>query len=101
MVLSKESRSNPGTLPEGTGRGCPPRNAAITRRLEDGSGSAAAPRSRRTSVERCAHKDNKRFVPTDLGRHWIPVIYDLVINGQSARDIAEYLTNSGVPTKRG
>ena len=46
-------------------------------------------------------KDSKRFVPTDTGRRWIPVIYDLVINGNSLRDIAEYLTNEGVPTASG
>jgi DNA invertase Pin-like site-specific DNA recombinase len=46
-------------------------------------------------------KDNKRFVPTDTGRRWIPVIYDLVINGSSLRNIAEYLTNEGVLTTRG
>jgi hypothetical protein len=61
----------------------------ITCRLEDGS------------VERCGHKDNKRFVPTDLGRRWIPVIYDLVLQGHSLRNIAEYLTNQGVPTTGG
>ena len=60
-----------------------------TRRLEDGS------------VERCGHKDNKRFVPTALGRRWIPVIYELVLTGNSLRNIAEYLTNEGVPTTGG
>jgi site-specific DNA recombinase len=40
-------------------------------------------------------------VPTDLGRRWIPVIYDLVLSGWSLRSIAEYLTNQGVPTAGG
>jgi hypothetical protein len=40
-------------------------------------------------------------VPTDLGRRWIPVIYDLVINGNSLRNVAEYLTNNGVLTTSG
>jgi DNA invertase Pin-like site-specific DNA recombinase len=61
----------------------------ITQRLEDGS------------VDRCGHKDNKRFVPTDVGRRWIPVIYDLVLDGHSLRNIAEYLTVNKVPTTSG
>jgi DNA invertase Pin-like site-specific DNA recombinase len=46
-------------------------------------------------------KDNKSFVPTETGRRWIPVIYDLVINGRSLRYIVEYLTSEAVPTQKG
>jgi DNA invertase Pin-like site-specific DNA recombinase len=61
----------------------------VTRRLGDGS------------KDRCGHKDNKRFVPTELGRQWVPVIYHLVLKGYTLRNIAEYLTNEGVPTASG
>lgn len=61
----------------------------LTRRLDDGS------------VERCGHKDNKQFVPTDLGRKWVPVIYDLVVKGWSLRSIAEYLTSEGIRATSG
>jgi DNA invertase Pin-like site-specific DNA recombinase len=47
-------------------------------------------------------KDHKKvFVPTANGRKYVPLIFARVTNGDSARDIAAWLTAEGVPTTRG
>jgi DNA invertase Pin-like site-specific DNA recombinase len=43
----------------------------------------------------------KTLEPTDVGRKYIPLIYDAVIAGQSLRAIAAWLDGEGVPTPRG
>ena len=43
----------------------------------------------------------KLFVPTAIGRKYIPLIFDRVIDGDSLRDIAAWLTVEGVPTTTG
>jgi DNA invertase Pin-like site-specific DNA recombinase len=45
--------------------------------------------------------DRKLFVPTDLGRKYIPAIFERVIAGESLRSIAQWLDSEGVPTIRG
>jgi DNA invertase Pin-like site-specific DNA recombinase len=45
-------------------------------------------------------KYHKKYVPTDLGRKIVPEIYDRCIDGQSLRQIAEWLDSLGIPTTR-
>src|SRR5882724_2911029 len=41
----------------------------------------------------------KIFIPTAQGRYYIPLIFQLAIDGSSLRDIAEWLTNQGAGGK--
>ena len=43
----------------------------------------------------------KLFVPTAIGRKYIPAIFAKVIDGESIRSIAAWLTAEGVPTTTG
>jgi DNA invertase Pin-like site-specific DNA recombinase len=43
-------------------------------------------------------KYNRRLVPTNLGRTYVPAIFERSIAGQSATSIAEWLTAEGVPS---
>lgn len=45
-------------------------------------------------------KDHKRFVPTELGRKWIPRLYDAVIHGKSTRQIAKEWSDIRVDGKQ-
>jgi hypothetical protein len=49
--------------------------------------------------KRCPH--HKYLVPTPDGRKYIPVIFGKVIDGESLRAIAAWLTAEGVPTATG
>ncbi|HTW01886.1 MAG TPA: recombinase family protein [Streptosporangiaceae bacterium] len=46
-------------------------------------------------------KDAKRFMPTDLGRDYAPQIFARIIEGQTLRQVAQWLTSEGVPTSTG
>ncbi|HEY2578417.1 MAG TPA: recombinase family protein [Streptosporangiaceae bacterium] len=48
---------------------------------------------------RCGHV--KVLTPTDIGRKYIPLIFERVIAGDSLRTIAAWLTAEGVPTNSG
>lgn len=46
-------------------------------------------------------KYNRRLVPNDTGREYVPKIYARCIAGESVAAIAAWLTAEGVPTQRG
>jgi len=43
----------------------------------------------------------KLFMPDEIGRRWVPAIYQAVIDGMSIRDIAAWLDRENVPTMNG
>jgi DNA invertase Pin-like site-specific DNA recombinase len=43
----------------------------------------------------------KRYVPTELCRRIVPIIFDMCIVGESLTSIAKWLDSQGVPTTRG
>jgi len=47
----------------------------------------------------CGHI--KHFVPTEEGRKWIPVIFESIINGKSARAVSQMLDVAGIKTASG
>jgi DNA invertase Pin-like site-specific DNA recombinase len=54
-----------------------------------------------TPVKPRCNNHKKLFVPTAIGRKYIPVIFAKVIEGESLRDIAAWLTAEKVPTTTG
>jgi DNA invertase Pin-like site-specific DNA recombinase len=58
-------------------------------------------RAEDNSIIKCSHKDTKDFVYTDEGRKYLPVIFDLIIQGKSARTVAQWLDSEGVSTSNG
>lgn len=43
----------------------------------------------------------KVFAPTEAGRNYVPLIFQMIIDGSSCRDVAAWLTDEKVPTTGG
>lgn len=41
-------------------------------------------------------KYSKKLVPTELGKQWVPVIFEMVAQGRSLSEVRQFLTRSGV-----
>jgi DNA invertase Pin-like site-specific DNA recombinase len=82
---------------------------AHRRRREAGSAIGRAPWGYEIICDVCKEapskprcKDHKKlFVPTDIGRNYIPLIFARITSGESLRSIAAWLTAEGVPTTNG